>query len=308
MTSRRFCFTWNNPPYMLHESDMAEYDMTFLHYQEEIGGEGGTHHFQGYIEISKSRRKTHFLPLMHGAHIEPARGTAEQNIAYTSKDRTFVAGPYVYGVPSKQGERVDLIKLRNAIRNGISYRELYDDDQLVGAAVRYVRGVERMVEVYSEAIGRDNVYVTLHYGPPGTGKTHCANELSPEAYWFDGNNGFWNGYENEKAVILDEFGGHALTPLAFQRLCDKYPFRANVKGGWKKMQASTIHICSNYLPDQWWKEGTRYNAEAVSRRISEVHYHHTRGENIIFVSDAESDALRKLKAHLLHNGDVNRYQ
>lgn len=308
MTSRRFSFTWNNPPYMLHESDMAEYNMTFLHYQEEIGGENGTHHFQGYIEVSKSVRKTHFLPLMHGAHIEPCRGTAEDNITYTSKDRTKVAGPYVWGTPSKQGGRVDLILLRNAIRNGISYRELYDDDQLVGSAIRYVRGVERMVETYSPAGPRGDVNTILHYGPPGTGKTHCANELSPEAYWYDGNNGFWNGYEKEKSIILDEFGGHVLTPLGFQRLCDKYPLKANVKGGWKAMQATTIHVCSNYLPDQWWKEGTRYNSVAISRRIQTVHYHHTFGQNIVFVNDDESDALTKLKAYLLHHGDVNRYQ
>lgn len=111
----------------------------------------------------------------------------------------------------------------------------------------------------------------FHYGPPGTGKSHCAYEEG--AYLYDGHNGFWNGYNGESVVIFDEFGGHVLTPLMFQRFCDKYPVHVNIKGTSAPFNGQTIHICSNYLPEEWWSEKTKFNKDAIDRRIHEVHYH-----------------------------------
>lgn len=166
-----------------------------------------------------------------------------------------------------------MLSLRDAVRSGKRGRELFDDDSVCGAAIKFGRGVDRMVAVYEPAVERGDIEVTLHYGPPGTGKTFCCD--SEDAYYYDGDsNGFWNGYEGQSKVIFDEFGGHVLKPKQLQRVLDKYRFTANIKGGSVPFKGTDIHICSNYLPRSWWKEGTQFQAAAIYRRITVVHWHY----------------------------------
>lgn len=266
-------FTFNNPPGLILESDFKSWGARYLCYQEEVGLEG-THHFQGYIETFTPVRWSHFKGL-EGAHFEPAIASVNKNNEYCSKlgDVGRVGGPYVYGKPSSgPGMRDGILAIRDAIRDGKRGRELADDDTLVGPYFKYQRGVDALVRDYTPSIDRTNVVVTFHYGPSGTGKSHCC--FTPDAYFLDANNGFWNGYDGQSKVILDEFGGHVMSPLQLQRLCDKYPYECNTKGlGRNPCNATDIHITSNYLPSHWWSEKTRYNSRAIYRRITVVHYH-----------------------------------
>lgn len=279
--------------------DFIEWGAVYLVYQEEVG-ESGTHHLQGYIQMPRPVRWSHFK--LDGAHWEVPNGTPDQNIAYCTKSDSRVGGPYMYGVPSKgMGARNDLLALRDAVRSGKRGRELFDDDALAGSAIRYCRGLEALCNAYMELPTRTDVRVIFHYGPPGTGKTHCAH--TEGAYYYDGHNGFWNNYKGESVIILDEFGGHVLTPLLFQRLCDKYPLSCNVKGGSVPCRATTIHICSNYLPSQWWSEKTRYNSTAIYRRIHEVHFHDVYKHYVRYVHDENVNeggltAMDKLSASI----------
>ncbi|QDJ95255.1 replication-associated protein [Capybara virus 24_cap1_1774] len=239
--------------------------------------------------MGKPVRRTHFD--MPEAHWESANGSAEDNIKYCSKEETRIGGPYIFGTPSKQGRRSDLLDLRDAVRAGKRGVELFDDDLVAGAAIKYQRGVDAMVTAYTTAPSRPNIRVVLHYGPAGTGKTHCAHVDG--AYYYDGSSsGFWPGYkvylggcgawlvlftnifQGERIIVLDEFGGHTLQPLLFQRLCDVYPLTLSIKGGQVPCMAEEVHICTNYLPNEWWSAKTKFNQDAVYRRIHEVHWHY----------------------------------
>lgn len=197
-------------------------------YQVEIG-ESGTRHFQGYIEMSKPCRPSKFKELK-GAHFEKAQGTPEQCKDYCTKEDTRAEGPFEFGEISEgQGQRSDLISLRDAVRDGRRGRELFDDDAIASAAIRYGRGVESMARAYQSAVRRDNIHVVFHYGPPGVGKSHCAYEDG--CYLLSAANGFWLNYKGESHVVMDEFGGHFMSPLELQRVLDVYPYTVNVKGG-----------------------------------------------------------------------------
>jgi len=260
----------------------------YLVYQEEVG-EHGTHHLQGYVETTQPVKFTNFKGL-EGAHFEKPKGSPDQNEEYCTKEETRVGGPYRFGQRSKgSGERTDLLALRDAVKGGKRGREIFDDDAIAASAIKYARGVDKMVEHYTTVESRSEVRVTFHYGPAGTGKTFCCH--SDDAYYFDGSNGFWIGYQGEKKIILDEFGGHCLSPLMFQRLCDAYKFMCNVKGGFVPCQATEIHITSNYMPDRWWNEKTKYNHDAVARRIHEVHYHDKYGHYFRFVHRNDGDRV-----------------
>lgn len=173
-TSRRFVFTLNNPKHTLCEWDFKSWGATYVVFQEEIG-ESGTHHLQGYIEMPKPVRPTSFTGL-EGAHFEKANGTGEQCTAYCTKEDTRVGEPVVWGKMSRgAGSRTDIVALRDAVRDGKRGRALYDDDGLVGAAVKYQRGLAALEQCYSVAPERGDIRVVFHYGPPGTGKTHCCH-------------------------------------------------------------------------------------------------------------------------------------
>lgn len=116
-TSRRWVFTLNNPKGLIDEDELKSWGATYLVYQEEVG-ESGTHHFQGYIEMPKSVRCTHFMPGLRGGHFERAKGTPEQCKAYCTKAETRVGGPYEFG------------KVIYEPAVGLRYASIYDDDLL----------------------------------------------------------------------------------------------------------------------------------------------------------------------------------
>jgi len=169
----------------------------YLVFQEE---EVNTRHWQGYIEMDKPVRFSHFSTWLAGAHWEIARGTGQQCKEYCTKEESRTAGPWEFGVLGRgQGGRTDILSLRDAIKDGKRGRDIFDDDAICGPAVKYGRGVEQMVAAYTVPRPRPDVVVTLHFGPAGTGKTHCC--YSEDAYLYDGNaNGFWNGYTGQSKV------------------------------------------------------------------------------------------------------------
>lgn len=176
--------------------------------------------------------------------------------------------------------------------------DLVADDELITVAAKFPRFVDRLEYEFSKPPPRDNIHVVLHFGRAGTGKSHCAcggNSADPDIYFFDGTP-FWEGYTGQRTVIMDEFGGHTLSPLLFQRVCDKYPYTVPIKGRSAPLLATNIHITSNYLPSRWWKEGTRYDQGAIFRRIHEVHWHRSNDFDdpncvMAFSSNADGTAM-----------------
>jgi len=51
------------------------------------------------------------------------------------------------------------------------------------------------------------------------------------------------------------------------------------------LAATDIHICSNYLPEQWWSAHTKFDVGAVYRRISVVHWHYEYKKYRLYKSD-----------------------
>lgn len=306
--SRRWVFTLNNPDGLITEQDFIAWGAKYLVYQEEVGA-SGTHHLQGYIEVGRPARFSVFVGL-EGAHFEPAMGTSAECVAYCTKSDTRVGGPYTYGTQSTgQGTRADILALRDAVRGGKRGKDLFDDDTVCGPAIRYGNSLSRLVEAYHEPPMRHGVRTVFHFGPPGTGKTFCAHSSEPGAYYFDGNSGgFFIGYTGQKVAVLDEFGGHTMQPLQLQRLCDIYPLWLPVKGGQLPCMITTIHICSNYLPREWWSEKTKFVQDAIYRRISEVHWHYEYCNSIVYKTFDDKDCMAWAMYKFLRDHNMYNYE
>lgn len=227
-----------------------------------------------------------------GAHLEPARGSSQQNRAYCTKEvtRRVDTEPHEFGVMPAgdgQGARSDIHGLRDAIKEGKSFSELADNDEHLPTLARHMNFATRLMTEKMRPPHRPDIYVRVCIGPAGCGKSTCAGLFDPEleAYTYDNElKGFWDGYHGQATVIFDEFRGHVLTPTQFNRLADKGPMVLNVKNGTAPCKVSDIRITTNYLPSQWWSEKTSYNKEALYRRIDEVHLHRFDEETEIFLS------------------------
>ena len=84
------------------------------------------------------------------------------------------------------------------------------------------------------------------------GKTKEAYRMFPNLYsamsvkW-------WDGYEGEKEVLIDEFWKDFYKYHELLRLLDRYPYKVEKKGGWAHLQATTIVITAPYRPEDMYE-------------------------------------------------------
>eukprot|EP00741_Cyanophora_paradoxa_P003959 tig00000743_g3851.t1 len=261
---RNFCFTWNNPQRRLTLSDFT--DATYLVYSEEVGA-SGTPHLQGYVEFSKAKRESELRKRLPTIHWEPRKGRQQDAIAYCKKnDATHVDGPFEFGEPKKQGERTDLAQLVHEIKSekrkisevALEYPDLY---------CRYRSGIRDIV-AFSQPPRTRPTEIHIRWGPPGTGKTRFIYDSygnseiykKPEGPW-------WDGYENQPIVLIDDYDGYIPFTEMLQ-LCDRYPHKVPIKGGFVEFNSTAIYITSNVEPRSWYLNIPPERYAAFERRVT----------------------------------------
>lgn len=273
MTSRRWCFTINN----YSEAD-CERIRAWAQLDEclgisaglEVGEQKGTPHIQGYLIAGKPTRKSYFYRLFRGDKkckffmVKP-KGDWDQNAKYTQKDQNVL----VVKVPpmSIQGNRSDLEDFRDTLKRkpDISSSELAETH--LNCLAKYPRLRNELRQSYLKEQTREfrHVEVLVRYGAAGTGKTREPYEEG--AYIFDDYaNGWWDGYDGESVVLLDDFYG-GIKWSFFLRLLDGYQVRLKVKGGFTYANWTKVYITSNKHPSEWYERGFPPELE---RRITEI--------------------------------------
>jgi len=251
--SRGWVFTINNPTSKINESNMKGYYMV---YQKEKGKKKGTPHFQGVIYFKSARMSKQVKKMLPRAYVDVMRGTLEQAEKYCTKEEGRLEGPWFSGEkPKGQGKRVDLDVVKEKLDGGSSEKEIASEH--FGTWCRYYRAFNR----YSMLTRGQRDFQTetlIYWGPPGSGKSKHAHELGgPEAYWLPRpapNSAVWfDGYEGQETVIIDEFYGWVSRDLLC-RLCDRYPFHVQTKGGAAVFVPKRIIITSNNPPDKWYSK------------------------------------------------------
>jgi len=109
--------------------------------------------------------------------------------------------------------------------------------------------------------------IVVFWGKTGVGKSRRAwDEASLEAYPKDPRTKFWDGYQAQEHVVIDEFRGgvdigHVL------RWFDRYPVIVEVKGSSVPLKATKIWITSNLHPRSWYPELDHETYLALERRL-----------------------------------------
>lgn len=277
-TARRFCFTINNPTTQLAFSPETTPDVRYCVHQLEHAPTTGTPHYQGYIEIKKSVR-FHWIqsriPGFSTSSLKVAVGTAEQNKIYCTKAESRVEGPWEYGQPGQQGKSDALTAVKRQLDEGASMEEVAEEN--FGVWCKHRNAFQEYKKMKS-AKREWKTKVIFLYGPPGTGKSSYIRDNSAEVHW-KSQDKWWDGYDGEADVALDDFYGW-IPYSVMLRLMDRYPMDVEIKGAKVNFAPKVLYISSNKLPWEWWSQEVPYNQQAFMRRIDEIVYMPTQGEQI----------------------------
>lgn len=92
--------------------------------------------------------------------------------------------------------------------------------------------------------------VFVLYGPSGIGKSTWVEKNYPGAFWLDDNHWF-DGYENNDTIVLDEYRGQMPFRLLLRLLRPIGGCRVETKGGHINLVHKTVWITTNWLPIDW---------------------------------------------------------
>lgn len=270
--SKYWCWTLNN--YTLEDVDKlgqvhggADDRVTYLVYGFECG-EQGTKHLQGYIEYStRVRASTVKMGVGERTHVEPRRGSSTQAAAYCRKDGNYTE----FGTlsVSQQGRRSDLEEIQSLLEKGTKEEEI--SSLYFKQWCRYWKSFKRFADLRKPPRMRSSLRVLVLWGEPGTGKTRFATEYARSRdipFWisFSDTLRWFDGYEQERVVILDDFRGGARWQDLL-RLLDIYEQRVEVKGGTVSWNPEEIWITSNVHPIAWYP---KENDRILMRRIHTI--------------------------------------
>jgi len=252
--TRNYCFTINN--YTDEELTQLKKELKGIHYiivGDEVG-ESGTPHLQGFIIYNNGRSKTAVIKGMpRRAHVEVCNGTPYENYEYCSKEKVI----FEHGErPEKvgQGKRQDLKEIKDKVSKQEKIKTLLDTDSIVNyQQLKFAEGLKKYYETKRTA----KTDVIWYHGKPGTGKTHRAREICIERAGDEDNiyeamatGQWWEGYDGQEYVIIDDLRGDFMKFHEFIKLLDKYPFRVQTKGSSRQFNAKVIIITSPYRPEQ----------------------------------------------------------
>jgi hypothetical protein len=144
------------------------------------------------------------------------------------------------------------------------------------AAIRYPQGIRSVI--FTRNIPQEHfreVSVHVYWGRTGTGKTRRAVEENQDSYYilrnYGGTNVWFDGYNNETTLIIDEFYGWIKFGMLLTYL-DGYKTTLPVKGGTMWAHWNKVIITSNCEHRSWYKNITELQWGALERRISEEIY------------------------------------
>lgn len=302
---KRIAFTLNN----YDESDECRIrnlagDAAYLIVGRESCPTTGTKHLQGFINFNKRITfKEAKSKLGDRAHLETARGTDADNQKYCKKDGEIVIE---HGVPTTQGQRNDIAAaISTLMDSGGSLKRVAEHHG--PTYVKYYRGLTALKAMVCPTPPRDyktDVYV--YWGCPGSGKSKLAyeraNTLGRGAYvrstrtdgtgteplstggecsdtlavsvtdlvFYKPRGQWWDGYNGQPSVVIDDFYGW-IKYDELLKVCDRYPHKVEVKGGYVEFTSKYIFITSNQSVDGWYKFDN-YNPAAIYRRITELRH------------------------------------
>lgn len=188
---------------------------------------------------------------------------------------------------STRGKRTDLEAVYQLVTSGAYTKSeaLLRDMETSVTIGQNMRYASAMFEAYAARNNTEHRINSVYFfwGKTGTGKSRLARKMAKDAGMdlyelnISEGNGFWNGYNGQEAVIIDDVSSEELerSPYrltTFLRWFDRYASKVNTKGGWEPLRATLWFVTSNQPPEQWWPKAGAEHMAALSRRVTRVQH------------------------------------
>jgi hypothetical protein len=269
--SRAWCLTISNYEENDVETIKTLKGMVYCIVGRETAPTTGTIHLQIYLHYKNDRKFSTLKKKFPRAHILAAKGTAEQNKVYCSKEHVL----YEMGEPPRQGQRTDIEEVRAIVNEGGRMRDIIP----IAKSVQSVRMAEIHLSYFEKK--RDwKPTVRWFWGATGTGKSHTAHQMMEDPYIAMTSSKWWQGYDAHENVIIDDMRRDFCKFHELLRLLDRYAFQIECKGGARQFLAKHIIITSCFSPYTLYE--TREDVQQLIRRIDEI-----RQFNDVYIKDRE---------------------
>lgn len=254
-------------------------------------------HFQIYLQLKKQTRGNSLKKLFNDKElhweVQSRYSTNKQARDYCWKGQFEKKGTK-FPQPSAvfltwglfcegQGKRTEMVEICSLLDNGYEHKDVYKTN---GVYNDYIKSYGRYMAFFKQHkcwedddkhnIIRPPIKTKVIIGDAGTGKTqgiynkHGAKNiyklLNP-----NGDNKNWNGYTNQKILLIDDFYSWIkLTDMMM--ILDNKPYRCRKLGSYVWAQWETVYITSNQHPDLWYPNETQKismikNIEAFRSRL-----------------------------------------
>lgn len=277
-------------------------------YGKELAPTTGTPHLQGYFNLNTKARPSAIHNQLKYKGVLLAlkwkdKGD-EVNLNYCSKDRLdFEHGSLTI---SGQGKRTELIAVAERVKSNTKINDIAKEFPV--EYIKFHRGIKELKRCYDEDSVPEfrNVYTKVIWGHGGTGKTYTSIEeaKSHGDYYIvlnpNGTNQWWDGYNGEKSIIIDDFYGW-IKPHDLYRILDKYKYQVPIKGGYVYARWEYVYITSNLPPSQWYKSEIydKLDKHAYNRRLHEIwNYRYDEDHELIKECDKKPEPPTETQADL----------
>lgn len=224
-------------------------------------GESGYLHWQLIIHLERKQSLTGVRKLYGDVHAELTNSKSAED--YVHKDETCVDVSTRFELGRRKlrrNDKRDWDLIRQLAHQG-DFSKVDSD-----VYIRYYFALQR--------IARDNLRPVemvrrafVFWGDTGTGKTRKCWDLAKNAYPKDPCTKWWDGYTDQKTVIVDEFTG-SINISHILRWTDRYPALVEKKGSTECFNADRILFTSNLHPREWYPMATAEQKRAIERRFS----------------------------------------
>ena len=224
-------------------------------------GDQGTPHVQGAVTLKRQYTLKQLKKLCNEAHWELAK--AKQDFNYCKKS----GGEIIRDEDHKQqGKRTDLDAVRKSLKEGAALSDIAE----TCSSLQEIQFAEKYIK-YTQVPLPKGTRVDIHwyYGCTGTGKTKAVlDQCDP---YIPLSHKWWEGYQGQDNVLLDDLRPDWCKPAELLRLLDpyRYQYKVEVKGGSLQLLATKIWVTCPWHPNDFWKDSDE-DPKQLIRRIKEL--------------------------------------
>lgn len=273
-----------------------DYGAKYVICGEEVCPTSGRLHWQSYVYFRFQRHWNSVKSIMNGRHFEKQKGSIDDAIEYCKKDGKW----FDYGKTPSQGKRNDISAIKGLVTDGSeSIAEIVMNHC---TSLQHIHVVEKVMKYLQPKRPIKKLKVFWLYGPPGTGKSQFCYDQDEDVF-SPISEKWWDGYNGEKRILIDDFRPNWCSFDKLLKLLDKYPLRIEAKGTSMQAQWNTVYITTPHNIDNTFINSEE-NLAQLHRRVTDV----IEFERI----DTEPEAMylqtiHKIDGEITDNGGQLRY-